>query len=276
MSSKNIKRLLVALALLFFAFTLFHASWIAPDPHGRPKLIASSPLDLPRDPQGCVLTAAAGYGAADVSPETQMLQTAAGTGADAIVMDSELANGTAILPRFFESKCPNAAARRPLTEAMTAVSKPDQFIRVNSAAHAKAVLAAVPADSHLRIFFAAKETDIAAFDGKPAFSIAKARQCASDYRTSGMAGIIPASCTGKNGGTMLLTLDELGFTLWGWPNRFLARMAQSKVRLIIAADVQGDKITGLTELPQYDDIAGSYNGYIWVDDIAELGPALKR
>ena len=75
---------------------------------------------------------------------------------------------------------------------------------------------------------------------------------------------------------MLLTLDELGMGLWGWPDRFMARMADAEVRLIVAADVRGDAITGLTKLSEYDDIASSYNGYIWVDDIAELGPALRR
>jgi glycerophosphoryl diester phosphodiesterase len=273
MSSKLTKRILVALALLFFAFTLFHASWIAPDPTGRPKLVASGPIDLPRDPQGCVLTAAAGYGATEVSAETKMLQSAAGMGGDGILIDSEMVDGAAVLPRFFQTACPGAAARTPLSDAMTALSRPDQFIRVTGDAHAKAALAALPADNHTRIFYGQRDKDIAPVKGKPAFSIATARKCASEYRLSGMLGIVPKNCTG---GTLLLTLDELGFTLWGWPNRFLARMADNKVRLIIAADIQGDKITGLTELSQYDDIANSYNGYIWVDDIAELGPALKR
>ncbi len=82
-----------------------------------------------------------------------------------------------------------------------------------------------------------------------------------------------SSC--KNG-TMLLTLDDLGFTLWGWPNRFLGRMKDFNVRLIIAEDVVDGQIKGLTDVNQYGDIANSYNGYIWVDNIEELGPALRR
>ena len=71
MSPKWIKRIIVTLIAGIFAFSLFHASWLAPDPQGRPKLIASTPLDLPRDTQGCVLTAAIGYGATAVSAETK-------------------------------------------------------------------------------------------------------------------------------------------------------------------------------------------------------------
>ena len=37
-----------------------------------------------------------------------------------------------------------------------------------------------------------------------------------------------------------------------------------------------DAITGLTDVNSYGDIANSFNGYIWIDDIEGLGPALKR
>ena len=75
---------------------------------------------------------------------------------------------------------------------------------------------------------------------------------------------------------MLLTLDDLSYTLWGWPNRFLARMKDANVRIIIAADVVDGQINGLTDVTQYGDIADSFNGYIWVENISELGPALRR
>ena len=77
-------------------------------------------------------------------------------------------------------------------------------------------------------------------------------------------------------GVMLLTLDELGFTLWGWPNRFLERMAKAKSTVIIAQDVTDGEIKGLTDVRQYGAIASSFNGYVWVDRIEELGPALRR
>jgi glycerophosphoryl diester phosphodiesterase len=75
---------------------------------------------------------------------------------------------------------------------------------------------------------------------------------------------------------MLLTLDELGFTLWGWPNRFLERMAKAKTTVIIAQDVTNGEIKGLTDVRQYGEISQGYSGYIWVDRIEELGPALRR
>jgi len=106
-----------------------------------------------------------------------------------------------------------------------------------------------------------------------AFSINGAQKCASDYRLSGLWGNVPASC--KNG-TMLLMLNDVGYSLWGWPNRFLARMKDAGVHVIIAQDVVDGQIKGLTDVNQYGDIARTFNGYIWVDNIEELGAALKR
>ena len=264
---------IVALLIIFGAFSLFQASWLADTPTGGPKLVASGPVDLPRDARGCTSQGAAGWGAVATSPETRMLQMAAGNEADGINIDSELVGDIAVLPRFFAGKCPSDAsrARTPMQAAAAQLTKPDQFISVNDAAHAKAALAALPAHE-ARIYYG-PDAATAALGDNPSFSIPAAQQCASDYGLSGMWGSVPESC---QNGTMLLTLGDLGMTLWGWPNRFMARMKEANVRLIVAEDVVDGKMKGLTELSQYNDIARSYNGYIWVDNIEELGPALKR
>ncbi|MEE9432631.1 MAG: hypothetical protein V3V15_00135 [Sphingorhabdus sp.] len=273
-------RIIVALLIFAGAFSLFQASWLASKPGGAPKLVASGPVDVPRDGAGCVIQGGLARGAEQASPETLMLQTAVGFGADAIVIDGEMADGKAVLPRFFAGKCPSDASRprAAQAEAMARLSKPDQFIRVNDAAHAKAVLASAPAvagdkaSGQARIFFG-PEAATAAISDQAAFSIENAQACTSSYRVSGLWGGVSDIC---RGGTMLLELGDLGYTLWGWPDRFLARMKAANVRLIIVAGVEDGEIRGLTKLPQYSDIARSYNGYIWVDNIAELGPALKR
>jgi hypothetical protein len=53
-------------------------------------------------------------------------------------------------------------------------------------------------------------------------------------------------------------------------------MAKAKTIVIIAQSVEGATIKGLTEPSQYGEIAKDFNGYIWVDKIEELGPALRR
>lgn len=275
MNSKWVRNLGGIILLALLAFSLFQASWIAPDPEGRIKLVANNPVDLPRGGDGCIRTARIGYRQTPVSDSTRMLQTAVGNSADAIVIDYEMVGGQLVLPLYFKSGCAadNAKPRGPVSEAMEALSKPEQFVRIYSADDAQKIVGAAPDRGEERIFFATREADLGVAADKPSFSIEKARQCVRDYRLSGIWGSVPESC--KNG-TALLTLSDMGYTLWGWPNRFMARMADNNVRVIIAADAASEGISGLTDLSQYSDIASSYRGYIWIDDIETMGPSLRR
>ncbi len=261
--------------LLLLGYSLFQASWIAPDPKGALKLVAAKPADVPRGPGGCTTFPRLGWGQTPVGLSTRMMQTAVGYGAQAVAIDSEMADGQAVLPRYFTGKCTrdDNAPRSPLGEAMLAMSKPDQFISLDSAEHAKAALASAPAEGPERIFYGAEDADIAALKDEESFSIEAARQCVSDYRLSGLWGSVPESCAG---GTALLTYDDLGLSLWGWPNRFLARMQDADVRVILVHSIEEGELKGLTALDQYNDIPRSYRGYLWVDNIEELGPALIR
>lgn len=276
---QSIRYAIVAAALVLFAVSLYHASWIAPDPVGGPKLVAGKPAMLPRDPDGCIAEPPSArmwdseYGSQQPA-ELRQLLLAAGNSADAVVIESVMQNSQLVLARDMGAGCaadivkPRADAKA----ALAALTKPEQFIRVSAGAHAAAVLSAAPPGDVRQVYFGNTPADIAAIKTAPAFAIDTARQCAGEYRQVGMWGSVPESCRSA---TMLLTLDDLGIGLWGWPDRFLARMAENDVRVIIAADVTEAGITGLTELPQYGEIASSYNGYIWIDDIEKLGPALR-
>lgn len=264
--------------LLLAGLSLLNASWIADAPAGGPKLLAAKPVDIPRDSRGCITNVQSGYGGTMLAPETLMLMNAAGNGAQAIIMDSEIANGVPVLPRFFPFTCANDSARpsTPVAEALQAVSKPVQYVRVRSAEDAAQIQTILPKDQVKRIFFgdAAGVSAIkAALPQAKGFAISDARACAAAYRRIGWYGSVPDIC---RGGVMLLSLDDLGFTLWGWPNRFLARMKDADTEVVIAESVKGDTITGLHRPEQYADIASSFNGTIVIDNIAELGPALRR
>ena len=274
--------LLLFIAAMVFGFTLFQASWLADKPVGKPKLVADHASDPVRDTAGCVASANSGFGGVIVGPDIAALQVAAGSGADAIRVTTQDANGALKVAPQFESDCPADKARAPssISEASSGLTNPELFWQVNNLAAARQLVAQLPrppidvADRNIIIGDDSAVMYLTSLrPAFTAFSIGGARVCASEYRVSGMWGSVPSSC--KNG-TMLLTLDDLGYTLWGWPNRFLARMKDANVRLIIAEDVLDGRIKGLTDVNQYGDIANSYNGYIWVDDIEELGPALRR
>ena len=276
---QTVRYLIVAAVAALFALSLYHASWIAPDPVGGPKLIAGKPASLSTGADGCIAEPPSArmwdseYGSQQPAELRQLLLTA-GNSADALVIESEMQDGQLVLARDMKAGCA-ADAAKPAADAkaaFAALAKPEQFIRVTAGAQAAAAISAAPTSDMRQIYFGDTPADIAAIKIAPAFAIETARQCAGEYRQVGMWGSIPESC---RGGTMLLTLGDLGIGLWGWPDRFLARMAQNNIRVIIAADVTRRRITGLTELSQYSDIASSYNGYIWIDDIEQLGPALR-
>lgn len=272
--------IIVAAILAFFGFSLFHASWIAAEPKGAPKLVAGKAVEPMRNTQGCAAYMPIGYGSAYTGPDVNALAAAVGSEADAVQVSTEIVDGKLMVAKQFDSKCASDTARAhgEIAAAANALSKPQLFWRAKGAVQAGQLLAALPAagDTDLQGLIG-DEAAVAAFKkARPkawAFSVPKARACASDYRTSGLWGSIPESC---KQGTMLLTVDELGYALWGWPNRFLARTNAAGLKVIIAEGVEGDTIKGLTDVTRYGDIADSFNGHIWIDAIDELGPALKR
>lgn len=276
-TSKRTTIIVLALTALFFAFTLLHASWLADAPKGGPKLVADKGVAPVLGSDGCVSAANAGYGAVAVGPDLAALQLAAGAEADAVHIPVEMADGKLVPVRQFESRCPTDLAQPRPDVAATAygLSRPELFWQTKGADAAKALLAKLPAGDRRHILIGDEAAVAVAKADRPAmraFTIAKARRCAADYRGS-LLGAVPESCAN---GVMLLTLDELGLTLWGWPNRFLDRMAKAKTTVIIAQDVTDGEIKGLTDVRQYSGIASSFNGYVWVDRIDELGPALRR
>ena len=272
---------ILLIAALIFGFTLFQASWLADKSAGRPKLVADRAAEPVQDAAGCMASANSGYGGSAVGPDIAALQVAAGSGASAIRVTTQLTDGVLSVAPQFESDCAVEKARAPvkIADAIAGMTKPELFWQIEGNEQAKLLLAELATNpvALSRSIVLGDDAAVAAIrTAQPdiqVFSIKGARDCASDYRVSGAWGRVPDTC--KNG-TMLLLLNDLGFTLWGWPNRFLSRMKEADVRVIIAEDVVDGQIKGLTDVNQYGDIANSYNGYIWVDNIEELGPALRR
>ena len=98
-----------------------------------------------------------------------------------------------------------------------------------------------------------------------------AKQCTSDYLMFGWTSIIPESCQDA---TLIVPINRQ-WMFWGWPNRLTARMTQVNARVIVTGPhASGAPNTGLTLPEQLGDIPRSFNGYVWVDDIWTVGPAL--
>jgi glycerophosphoryl diester phosphodiesterase len=104
------------------------------------------------------------------------------------------------------------------------------------------------------------------FDGEAA------KSCLADYLKLGWSGFMPPSCRNT---TLAVPLNER-WMLWGWPYRFLDRMAKANTRVLIYGDYRDGNVAGLDRPEQYDMVPADFHGWLFVDDFYTMGPALRR
>ena len=99
-----------------------------------------------------------------------------------------------------------------------------------------------------------------------------AKTCTMDYVKYGWSGWYPPSCTNN---TIIVPLNRQ-WAFWGWPKRLQARAAEYNTRILLVGDY-GDKANGLGlhDVYQLQKIPAAFTGYVWVEDIYNLGPALR-
>jgi len=99
------------------------------------------------------------------------------------------------------------------------------------------------------------------------------KACTQDYAWMGWMGITPESC--KNG-TLVVPL-AYQWAIAGWPARTVARMEAVGARILITGPMNNRESTrGLTHGDQLTAIPKGFNGYVMVEDILQVGPALIR
>jgi hypothetical protein len=110
------------------------------------------------------------------------------------------------------------------------------------------------------------------------WELGAASTCYNDYFRVGWIGIVPESCRGK---TMWIPLDGQ-WRVWGWPKRFMARMDDAKVRVILSGATNAESAIGLgvqdgiSNFEHIPDVPADYTGYLLVSDIHAIGPAIRR
>lgn len=99
-----------------------------------------------------------------------------------------------------------------------------------------------------------------------------AKACTRAYGWQGWLGLTPQAC---RNGTMLIPLDYQ-WAFAGWPNRLMARAQGAGTRVIVIGPQDGrDRPMGLDLPEQLGEIPATFGGYVWVDDIYTIGPALR-
>jgi hypothetical protein len=97
--------------------------------------------------------------------------------------------------------------------------------------------------------------------------------CLVRYALLGWTGYMPQQCH-RN---MLLVPINYARWLWGWPHRFLQRMAKVETHVFLVGPYRGEGLTrGLDDLATIRQLPRRYGGGIWTDHIETVGPALQR
>jgi glycerophosphoryl diester phosphodiesterase len=101
---------------------------------------------------------------------------------------------------------------------------------------------------------------------------AASEACLDDYRRIGWLGRVPARCRGAT----LILPRRGGWTLWGWPYRFLDRMAGAGARFLIIGEREGDDLVGLERPEQLGEVPRDYRGLLLIEDMHDVGRAFRR
>jgi glycerophosphoryl diester phosphodiesterase len=105
-----------------------------------------------------------------------------------------------------------------------------------------------------------------------AWSMEAAKRCTKEYAWMDWATIVPESC---RNGTIIIPLNRQ-WAFAGWPNRLIGRMKAVNARVIVTGlHRSGEPNTGLVLPEQLGKVPSTFAGYIWVDDIWNVGPALR-
>lgn len=315
------KRLALALALLFVFVSVVNASWLAPNPRGRVKLLANRAVaqqarpgsgDCPAariegplhreiedtlsavrasDRLGARMTAVhlqpTGDGRLVLFPDKTLDCRTDGTGRIADHRLEELKaldagyGYTADGGKTFPLRGTGKGAIPSVDELLAYKRQPPLLFDLGEGGPdvADRLIAALVASG--RDVMAKKD----AFRGQPAalarirarypatwtWDDAGAKACGDAYLLFGWFGVVPDACRDQ---TLVIPLGRQ-WAYAGWPNRLLARMEQAGAHVVVTASAKDAGVPGGLDLPeQLGEIPSTFNGFIWVDDIWSIGPAL--
>jgi glycerophosphoryl diester phosphodiesterase len=98
-------------------------------------------------------------------------------------------------------------------------------------------------------------------------------RCLKRYILVGWTGYVPEACAD---GVVIVPVTQAGY-LWGWPNRFLARMRERHSEVMLIGRITGFSGSNFSRLDSAEELKQvpiGFDGTIWTDHIEIVGPAV--
>jgi glycerophosphoryl diester phosphodiesterase len=97
------------------------------------------------------------------------------------------------------------------------------------------------------------------------------KTCLLGYIAIGWSGYVPTACRER----MMLVPVNIAPWLWGWPDRFMARMKSARTAVFILGSHDGSFSTGIDAAEDLSRLPKPFSGGIWTNKIEVLGPLLR-
>lgn len=104
------------------------------------------------------------------------------------------------------------------------------------------------------------------------FEAGRLGDCLAAYPRLGWLGIVPHACRRTTVGVP----TEGQWTIWGWPYRFLSRIAGAGSRTMMYEAAGPGGIEGLKRPEQLGDVPRDFKGHLFIADFHTVGRALRR
>lgn len=101
-------------------------------------------------------------------------------------------------------------------------------------------------------------------------SRASMKSCLLPYLGIGWSGYIPGAC--RN--TILMIPMNYALYLWGWPNRFLARMENVGTEVVMRGPHGTGVSEGIDTVEQAQSVPDGFDGVVWTNEIRRIAPIL--
>ncbi|MEU7868797.1 glycerophosphodiester phosphodiesterase family protein [Dactylosporangium sp. NPDC049140] len=96
------------------------------------------------------------------------------------------------------------------------------------------------------------------------------KSCLLRYAGEGWTGHVPDACRHRE----LIVPIGYGRWLWGWPNRFVARMREAGTRVVVVRSV-GDWSAGFDTPADLAELPGGWTGAVWTNRVDVVAPLLR-